>query len=59
MLAGHETVGKTVSKLDALSHERTPDNPRFLAGVCAVGARKASQGPAQAAGRGYKDVRSD
>jgi hypothetical protein len=42
MLAGHETVSKTVSKPGALSHGVTSDNPRFVAGICIMGAREAA-----------------
>jgi hypothetical protein len=33
MLAGHETVSKTVSRPNALSHGMTSDNPRFAADI--------------------------
>jgi len=57
MLAGHETVAKTVRKLDILSHGRTSDNPRFVADIRVMGAREATRDPAQAAGRGHGGVR--
>jgi len=57
MLAGHETVSRAVRKLDALPHEMTSGNPRFIADVCVLGVREAARDPRQAAGRGYGDVR--
>jgi hypothetical protein len=59
MLAGHETVAKTVSKANALSHGMTSDNLRFVADICTMGAREATRDPAQASGRSYKGVRGD
>jgi len=42
MLAGHDTVAKTVSRLDAPFHGTTSDNPRLAADVCVLGAREAA-----------------
>ena len=56
MLAGHETVAKTVRKLGALSHRRASDNRRSVADICVMGAREAARDPAQAAGGGYGGV---
>jgi hypothetical protein len=43
MLAGHETVAKTVSKPDAQFHGSTSDNPGFVDNICIVGAREAAR----------------
>jgi len=59
MLAGHDTVSKVVSKLDALSHGMTSGNPRFAADVCVLGARETARDPGQAAGRDHGDVRGN
>jgi hypothetical protein len=59
MLAGHETVSKTVSRPNALSHGMSSDNPRFADDICIMGAREATRDPAQAPGGSYKDVQDD
>jgi hypothetical protein len=57
LLVGHETVAKPVSKLYAIYHGKTSDDPRSVAHVCAMGAREADRDPAQATRRGYRCIR--
>jgi hypothetical protein len=57
MLAGHETIAKTVSKFDSLRHAKASDKLRRVARFCVMGTREAARDPAQAKGRGYQGVR--
>ena len=51
MLAGQETVAKTVSKPGALSRGKISDDPGSVAELWVMGAREESRDPAQATGR--------
>lgn len=59
MLAGHETVAKTVSKPDTFIPWEDNLCNRSGVDICVVGAREAARDPAQATGRGYRSIRSD
>lgn len=56
MLAGHETVAKTVSKSDALSHCKTSHGPRSVAHIRTLGAREEAQHPVHATEGGYRGI---
>jgi len=57
MLAGHETVSKTVSGSHAHFHGTAFGDPLFVADIYVMGTRKVARDPAKAAERGYRCVR--
>jgi hypothetical protein len=59
MLAGHETVSKTVSKLNALSRGMISDNPHFVDDIWTVGACEAARDPEEASGRSHGNVQGN
>jgi len=57
MLAGHETVSKTVSGSRARFYGTAFDHSLCVADICVVGTRQVARDPAKGAGRGYRRVR--